>query len=174
MGNKGALIRFEAPELKPNIVTFSAVVSGFSHLLLLTNPVWAHHTFVFISLIIYSNKFYLYDSSLILMSNQWHMPTTSLECFNDWMTQPSQLSYHVQFLSERMWEAWNQQHTFLGLSPTPCNNSGSRFTHFARTIQEVNTTSKNALPCKIMWPFFFNIICLQFCDTPYCLLFFNR
>lgn len=28
MGNKGAFIRFEAPDLKPNIVTFSAVVSG--------------------------------------------------------------------------------------------------------------------------------------------------
>jgi len=27
MGNKGAFIRFEAPDLKPNIVTFSAVVS---------------------------------------------------------------------------------------------------------------------------------------------------
>ncbi|XP_023530350.1 serine/threonine-protein phosphatase 5-like [Cucurbita pepo subsp. pepo] len=26
MGNKGAFIRFEAPDLKPNIVTFSAVV----------------------------------------------------------------------------------------------------------------------------------------------------
>lgn len=29
MGNKGAFIRFEAPDLKPNIVTFSAVVSIF-------------------------------------------------------------------------------------------------------------------------------------------------
>jgi len=29
MGNKGAFIRFEAPALKPNIVTFSAVVSIF-------------------------------------------------------------------------------------------------------------------------------------------------
>lgn len=29
MGNKGAYIRFEAPDLKPNIVTFSAVVSSF-------------------------------------------------------------------------------------------------------------------------------------------------
>lgn len=29
MGNKGAFIRFEAPDMKPNIVTFSAVVSGF-------------------------------------------------------------------------------------------------------------------------------------------------
>lgn len=29
MGNKGAFIRFEAPDLKPNIITFSAVVSGF-------------------------------------------------------------------------------------------------------------------------------------------------
>lgn len=28
MGNKGAFIRFEAPDLKPNIVTFSAVVSN--------------------------------------------------------------------------------------------------------------------------------------------------
>lgn len=28
MGNKGAFIRFEAPDLKPNIVTFSAVVSS--------------------------------------------------------------------------------------------------------------------------------------------------
>ena len=27
MGNKGAFIRFEAPDLKPDIVTFSAVVS---------------------------------------------------------------------------------------------------------------------------------------------------
>jgi len=27
MGNKGAFIRFEAPDMKPNIVTFSAVVS---------------------------------------------------------------------------------------------------------------------------------------------------
>lgn len=26
MGNKGAFIRFEAPDMKPNIVTFSAVV----------------------------------------------------------------------------------------------------------------------------------------------------
>jgi serine/threonine-protein phosphatase 5 len=25
MGNKGAFIRFEAPDMKPNIVTFSAV-----------------------------------------------------------------------------------------------------------------------------------------------------
>lgn len=29
MGNKGAFIRFEAPDLKPSIVTFSAVVSRF-------------------------------------------------------------------------------------------------------------------------------------------------
>ncbi|EXB30289.1 Serine/threonine-protein phosphatase 5 [Morus notabilis] len=29
MGNKGAFIRFEAPNLKPNIVTFSAVIFGF-------------------------------------------------------------------------------------------------------------------------------------------------
>lgn len=29
MGNKGAFIRFEAPDMKPNIVTFSAVVSDF-------------------------------------------------------------------------------------------------------------------------------------------------
>ncbi|KAG5544873.1 hypothetical protein RHGRI_017362 [Rhododendron griersonianum] len=29
MGNKGAFIRFEAPDLKPNIVTFSSVVSSF-------------------------------------------------------------------------------------------------------------------------------------------------
>ena len=27
MGNKGAFIRFEAPDMKPNIVTFTAVVS---------------------------------------------------------------------------------------------------------------------------------------------------
>lgn len=32
MGNKGAFIRFEAPDLKPNIVTFSAVV-GFYFLI---------------------------------------------------------------------------------------------------------------------------------------------
>lgn len=31
MGNKGAFIRFEAPDLKPNIVSFSAVVSSFPH-----------------------------------------------------------------------------------------------------------------------------------------------
>lgn len=30
MGNKGAYIRFEAPDMKPNIVTFSSVVSIFS------------------------------------------------------------------------------------------------------------------------------------------------
>lgn len=41
MGNKGALIRFEAPELKPNIVTFSAVVSSF--LLSLTILFFVHH-----------------------------------------------------------------------------------------------------------------------------------
>lgn len=29
MGNKGAFIRFEAPDLKPNIITFAAVVSIF-------------------------------------------------------------------------------------------------------------------------------------------------
>ena len=29
MGNKGAFIRFKAPELKPDIVTFSAVVSVY-------------------------------------------------------------------------------------------------------------------------------------------------
>lgn len=28
MGNKGAFIRFTAPEMKPDIVTFSAVVSS--------------------------------------------------------------------------------------------------------------------------------------------------
>lgn len=39
MGNKGAFIRFEAPDLKPNIVTFSAVVSSTcSYCFLLTNP----------------------------------------------------------------------------------------------------------------------------------------
>lgn len=27
MGNKGAFIRFEAPDLKPNIITFASVVS---------------------------------------------------------------------------------------------------------------------------------------------------
>lgn len=30
MGNKGAFIRFEAPDMKPNIATFTAVVSSFS------------------------------------------------------------------------------------------------------------------------------------------------
>lgn len=29
MGNKGAFIRFEAPDMKPDIVTFSAVVSCY-------------------------------------------------------------------------------------------------------------------------------------------------
>jgi len=31
-GNKGAFIRFEAPDLKPNIITFEAVVSIFHNL----------------------------------------------------------------------------------------------------------------------------------------------
>jgi hypothetical protein len=31
MGNKGAFIRFEAPDLKPNIITFAAVVSIFPY-----------------------------------------------------------------------------------------------------------------------------------------------
>jgi hypothetical protein len=34
MGNKGAFIRFTAPELKPDIVTFSAVVCHFAKRLL--------------------------------------------------------------------------------------------------------------------------------------------
>jgi hypothetical protein len=34
MGNKGAFIRFTALEMKPDIVTFSAVVCNFSEVLL--------------------------------------------------------------------------------------------------------------------------------------------
>jgi len=32
MGNRGAFIRFEAPDLKPKIITFEAVVSIFHNL----------------------------------------------------------------------------------------------------------------------------------------------
>ncbi|GKV49625.1 hypothetical protein SLEP1_g56366 [Rubroshorea leprosula] len=45
MGNKGAFIRFEAPDLKPNIVTFSAVLSTFAFLILMSSQWHMQTTF---------------------------------------------------------------------------------------------------------------------------------
>lgn len=107
MGNKGAFIRFESPDLKPNIVTFSAVVSNFS----LDKYFWTLYLFIYflgckrgVGMAAWLGlrevmvedccvlRFLTYDYAWVdfstflsicshtLMSSLWHMQTTSSEC----------------------------------------------------------------------------------------------
>lgn len=74
MGNKGAFIQFEAPELKPNIVTFSAVVRSF------INPCFRYSIQSWILDVNIWREISVMNCSRTLMSSQWRMPTTSFEC----------------------------------------------------------------------------------------------
>lgn len=92
MGNKGAFIRFEAPTLKPNIVTFAAVVSSFclvfciqslfSCLFCALSFFYHFGTSIDDCFWIWEFSHLWWNCSLTLMSSQWHMQTISYECSN--------------------------------------------------------------------------------------------
>jgi len=124
MGNKGAFIRFEAPDLKPNIVTFSAVVSTFyvwsmlcyimfCHPQKITNMffidfiydraylsicivIWGWHTFLVSGLL-------CWICSHTLMSNLWLMQTTSSGCSHNlysWLEEAQNCQWLMLFCND--------------------------------------------------------------------------
>lgn len=94
MGNKGAFIRFKAPDLKPDIVTFSAVVSIFCILLSAMvsyigswdNQVNEVQMNIYLSICLTCLHFgscsFCWICRHIPMLSQWLMQTTSSGCFN--------------------------------------------------------------------------------------------
>lgn len=103
MGNKGAFIKFKAPELKPDIKTFTAVVRAYIAGILCSSLRWSGAVWLVLILQI----FFFVSScggSHIPVWKRWHMPATCLAYWAEFIHIPfTWWFFNRRFLHEKVW-----------------------------------------------------------------------